>query len=236
VQAGVEDCDDAGESASCNADCSDASCGDGIVNVSASEQCDDANASNTDMCLNSCDTASCGDGFVQGGVEECDDGNNVDNDDCGNDCISNVCMPLGVRAPLNSLGNDTASGCWSGNPCAYDTWAWDPARGQNFQNFNEGITCSGASTCVANVGIVTYSSPQVCQGKWEVLCDGVLVGTIDSYGLGCTGSAMNNNCRTTFLPRQCASIRLVAVQDNNATTGCCGGNNPDTMITGVSAL
>ena len=40
VHAGVEDCDDAGESAACNVDCTTASCGDGVLNVSANEVCD----------------------------------------------------------------------------------------------------------------------------------------------------------------------------------------------------
>ncbi len=173
---------------------------------------------------------------MQAGAEECDDGNDVDDDDCANDCTLNTCTPSGARAPFNTLGNDTASGCWNGNPCQYDAYQWNSARGQNFQAFNQGITCSGTTTCVANVGITTYSSSTVCQGLWDVLCDGVSVGTIDTYGFGgCVGSAMNNNCRVSFEPRECASIRLVALPDNNTTTGCCGGSNPDTMVTGVSA-
>jgi hypothetical protein len=42
VATGDEDCDDEGESASCNADCTLAVCGDGIINATASEECDDA--------------------------------------------------------------------------------------------------------------------------------------------------------------------------------------------------
>jgi len=36
-----EDCDDMGESATCNANCTPATCGDGIANVSAGEECDE---------------------------------------------------------------------------------------------------------------------------------------------------------------------------------------------------
>ncbi|MCA9659605.1 MAG: hypothetical protein KC486_14775, partial [Myxococcales bacterium] len=197
---------------------------------------DDGNDVNSDDYVNVCLLATCGDGVLHEGVEECDDGNDVNDDECANDCTSNQCMPSGARAPLNSIGNDTASGCWNGNPCAYNQYQWTSSHGQNFQAFNQGITCSGVKTCVENVGITTYSSSTVCQGKWDVLCDNVLVGTIDTYNKGgCIGSAMANNCKITFEPRECAQIRLVAVTDGNNTTGCCGGSNPDTMLTGVSA-
>ena len=36
-----EECDDSGESATCNVDCSLSVCGDGIVNTTAGEECDD---------------------------------------------------------------------------------------------------------------------------------------------------------------------------------------------------
>lgn len=49
-----EDCDDSGESASCDADCSNAICGDGTLNASAGEQCDDGNTDNGDGCDSSC--------------------------------------------------------------------------------------------------------------------------------------------------------------------------------------
>jgi hypothetical protein len=39
-----EECDDAGESATCDADCSVAQCGDGTSNSTAGESCDDAGA------------------------------------------------------------------------------------------------------------------------------------------------------------------------------------------------
>src|SRR5260221_6900886 len=70
-----EQCDDAGESMACNADCTARSCGDGKVNTTAGEQCDDANTVDTDACLSSCQLNVCGDGFVLTGVELCDDGN-----------------------------------------------------------------------------------------------------------------------------------------------------------------
>lgn len=66
-----EACDDAGESASCNADCSPASCGDGVVNLAAGEACDDA--AESVGCDTDCSLAECGDAIrnVTAG-EQCD--------------------------------------------------------------------------------------------------------------------------------------------------------------------
>ncbi|MCH9683915.1 MAG: hypothetical protein K0V04_20955, partial [Deltaproteobacteria bacterium] len=64
-------------------------CGNGLVDPQ--EECDDANAEDTDDCLSSCVAASCGDGFLQDGVEECDDGNDDDTDDCPGSCLAATC-------------------------------------------------------------------------------------------------------------------------------------------------
>ena len=83
-----EDCDDSGESATCDINCTDAICGDGDINASAGEECDDgtglpgtAESANCDV---DCSAAFCGDGTTNtqhvppgntaGNVEECDDG------------------------------------------------------------------------------------------------------------------------------------------------------------------
>jgi cysteine-rich repeat protein len=60
-------------------------CGNGRLDNG--EQCDDANRSNNDACLNNCKAARCGDGFVGPG-EQCDDANRVNNDRCSNACKS----------------------------------------------------------------------------------------------------------------------------------------------------
>ncbi|UCE61416.1 MAG: hypothetical protein JSU63_06640 [Phycisphaerales bacterium] len=66
-----EQCDDAGESATCDDDCTIAECGDGTINVAAGEECDDAGAS--DACDADCTLAECGDGIVNPAAgEECE--------------------------------------------------------------------------------------------------------------------------------------------------------------------
>jgi cysteine-rich repeat protein len=49
-----EYCDDAGESAQCNDDCSLAACGDGKLNIAAGEDCDDGNVEDGDDCPAGC--------------------------------------------------------------------------------------------------------------------------------------------------------------------------------------
>ena len=70
---GVEQCDGNGESFGCDADCSNASCGDGQTNATRGEDCDDAGE--TFACDANCTTAGCGDGTVNATRGEvCDDG------------------------------------------------------------------------------------------------------------------------------------------------------------------
>lgn len=49
-----EECDDAGESATCNDNCRTSVCGDGNLNVTAGEQCDDGNTDDGDGCDSLC--------------------------------------------------------------------------------------------------------------------------------------------------------------------------------------
>ncbi len=113
-----EDCDDAGESASCDADCTFAVCGDSTVNTAAGEQCDPPNATtckadctinlcgngtvdagedcdeggNTATCDADCTTPACGDGFLNPAAGElCDDGNTAGNDGCDPTCAIEFC-------------------------------------------------------------------------------------------------------------------------------------------------
>jgi cysteine-rich repeat protein len=67
-----EECDDAGESAGCNADCTLGECGDGKINAAAGEICDDTNLIDGDGCDSNCTPTGCGNGVVTAG-ETCDD-------------------------------------------------------------------------------------------------------------------------------------------------------------------
>lgn len=51
---GDEVCDQAGATRDCDEDCTIASCGDGLVNTEAGEECDDQNGEELDACANEC--------------------------------------------------------------------------------------------------------------------------------------------------------------------------------------
>lgn len=103
IVSGDEACDDAGESATCNADCTPAACGDGIANAIAGEQCDDAGESAT--CDVDCTPAECGDGIENPTAgEQCDDGNGLPGDGCEG-CLTVVsCSAGAVLLGVNPMG------------------------------------------------------------------------------------------------------------------------------------
>lgn len=72
-----EECDDGNESETCNFDCTLASCGDGVLNETAGETCDDGEENGQpNKCNETCDgttEAVCGNGILEDG-ETCDDG------------------------------------------------------------------------------------------------------------------------------------------------------------------
>lgn len=90
ITAGAEQCDmGAGDSISCDGDCTYAVCGDSRINTAAGEACDDGNGNDTDACIN-CQNARCGDGYVHSGVEYCDSGAG-DAIGCDGDCTQVLC-------------------------------------------------------------------------------------------------------------------------------------------------
>ena len=62
-----EQCDDMGESALCDADCTYAFCGDGVTNAVANEECDDGDVEDGDGCSPSCLVEDGDDGGMGGG-------------------------------------------------------------------------------------------------------------------------------------------------------------------------
>jgi hypothetical protein len=89
VRAGFEDCDDAGESAACNVDCTTAQCGDGTLNATAGEICDGETIAHgsCEACQIACaaDWMDCGGGIADG----CEVDGNIDLDHCG--ACGNAC-------------------------------------------------------------------------------------------------------------------------------------------------
>ena len=95
-----ESCDDAGESATCDGDCTSRACGDGVVNATAREACDDAGDSAS--CNASCTVATCGDDYVNPVAnEECEPGLNAD---CAADCTFTYAHFIANRYSFDGTG------------------------------------------------------------------------------------------------------------------------------------
>jgi cysteine-rich repeat protein len=123
-----EECDDAGESSTCDTDCTVAECGDGTLNVTYGEECDDGenNGTGNGYCLSDCSAFQfCGDGTVNG-TEKCDDSG--ESETCDSDCTdvecgdSNVNVTSGEECDDGNLEND--DGCDS--VCECETVVTDP--------------------------------------------------------------------------------------------------------------
>lgn len=118
-----EDCDTgAVDTSTCNANCTDALCGDGYRNTFAGEGCDDgAGNSNSGSCLSTCQVATCGDSLTRTdvgpglpGFESCDDGRNGNNaDGCTDACLVAVCGDGFVRSDL-AVGQPGHEACDEG--------------------------------------------------------------------------------------------------------------------------
>lgn len=106
-----EACDDGGESAACNANCTTSACGDGVLNASAGETCDDANTTAGDGCSATCMTEACGNGVLDSG-ETCEDGNAASGDGCSSTCQFETSGGTGGNAGTSGGdGGDGGGGC-----------------------------------------------------------------------------------------------------------------------------
>jgi cysteine-rich repeat protein len=155
VVSGDEDCDDAGESATCDVDCTAVECGDGVVNAAAGEACDDAGESAA--CDADCTAAECGDGVVNAAAgEACDDAG--ESAACDVDCSPAECGDGVINAAAGEA-------CDDGNEIA----------GDGCHQCQIAVSCSaGATLLVQNPAgtMVVCDDPTntVCEQDAETLC------------------------------------------------------------------
>jgi cysteine-rich repeat protein len=115
-----EECDAGGETADCNADCTIASCGDGVVNGTAGEECDDGNTDDCDGCDSNCIEEVCGDGILDCG-EDCDGGGETA--DCDSDCTVAEC---GDGVKNTTAGEECDDGNTNDNDGCDSSCQWEP--------------------------------------------------------------------------------------------------------------
>jgi cysteine-rich repeat protein len=139
-----EPCDTAGDSMSCDFDCTIPSCGDSHTNVAAGEACDTA-AVDTAGCDDDCSLPSCGDGNLNTAAGEvCDDGDLEDGDGCDSNCT------------LTGCGNGIVTGA---EECDDDNDVDTDACRNSCDNATcgDGVACT-AGNCTSGPG----AGPEVC--------------------------------------------------------------------------
>ena len=227
-----ETCDDAGESAACDLDCTPSACGDGEVNATAGETCDDAGE--TLACDADCTLAACGDGEVNVTAgETCDDAGETLA--CDADCTLAACGDGEVNVTAGEACDDagetstcdadcTAASCGDGTVNA--------AAGEDCDDGSETMACDADCTvAVCGDGVVNTAAGEVCDdaGK-SAACNADCTPT--SCGDGYTNAAAGEDCDDAGESATCdANCTEVACGDGtlNATAGedCDDGNTED---------
>jgi cysteine-rich repeat protein len=145
VVTGIEECDDGGESATCDFNCSFAFCGDGTPNATAGETCDDANLVDGDGCDSNCTPTGCGNGIITAG-EDCDDGG--ESATCDDDCTAAACGDGTLNQAAGEACDDgnTADGDCCSAGCGFESaGSLCPDDGDACTTASE---CDGAGTCL----------------------------------------------------------------------------------------
>ena len=120
---GSEQCDTGGQSATCDADCSTAGCGDSQHNPAAGEQCDTGGASAT--CDPNCTLPLCNDGTVNiPAGEQCDTGGQSAT--CDGDCTNVSCGDGTANAAAGEQCDDGASNGAGSGFCLSDCSGIEP--------------------------------------------------------------------------------------------------------------
>jgi cysteine-rich repeat protein len=196
-----EACDDAGESATCNADCSLSACLDGVLNVTAGEACDDGAESAT--CNADCSAAVCGDSVLNVTAgEACDDG--AESATCNADCSAAVCGDSVLNVTAGEACDDGAESATCNADCSL------ASCGDGITNSTAGEACDDvaeSATCNADCTAASCG-------------DGVLNVTA---GEACDDGASNSDvladaCRTTCVVAACGDGVLDSLE------GCDDGN------------
>ena len=112
------------ETADCNIDCTDSVCGDGKVNQTDDEECDNGTMSDSASCDNDCTTPVCGDNHVNAmttPAEQCDPGTvGADVAACDSDCTTPACGDNHVNKSFVPPTGTFPEGCDDGGTGAGD--------------------------------------------------------------------------------------------------------------------
>ncbi|HYC54719.1 MAG TPA: DUF4215 domain-containing protein [Candidatus Binatia bacterium] len=244
-----EVCDAGAETSACDTNCTPASCGDGDVNGTRGETCDDGNAANDDSCPSGnpagtpfCITATCGDGFActdgatcttgpGGGPEQCD-GDGV-TATCDGNCSTAMCgdgtlNPLNVTPPARASGEACDDGnLVDGDGCDGNCTITDCGNGVvtsgetcDDGNLTNGDGCDDAAS--GNCTPTTCGNGIVTPGE---SCDGNgagIGGETATCDANCTAAACNDGTLNFTAGEDCDTAGNSATCDNDCTFAVCG--------------
>ena len=187
-----EDCDDMGESAMCDADCTFVSCGDFTLNMTAGEMCDSGGV-NSATCDADCTLPLCGDGTTNMPAgETCDDmGESLT---CDVDCTAVLCgdnvtnMTAGEACDTGGINTMTCDADCSAVMCG-DGNA-NLAAGEQCDDGGESATCdSDCTTAVCGDGTQNATAGETCDDGNVVDGDGCDAMCQVEMGMGGMGGA-----------------------------------------------
>ncbi len=210
---GTEVCDDAGESANCDADCTPVVCGDGTTNASAGEACDDAGATAT--CDLDCTLATCGDGTVNMVAgEECDDAGETAT--CDLDCTLANCGDGTTNATAGEACDDAGETAQCDSDCTLATC------GDGTTNATAGEACDDAgetATCDLDCTLATCGDGTVNTTAGEA-CDDA--GETAACDLDCTLVTCGDGTTNATAGEACDDAGETAACDLDCTLATCG--------------
>jgi len=218
-----EYCDDMGESAFCNLNCTRSACGDFVVNATAAEQCDRGGI-NTSICDSDCTIPVCNDGLANlAAGEACDTAGNSAT--CDVDCTPVACGDLLVNPAASEVCDDSTLGR---TQCPYGSQ-----------------TCSACSGCTT---VVTLRGPYCGDGDagvnggvdWDAgeLCDdgNAISETGCPYGTpSCGGCSSTCTTALTLTGPYCGDGAVDAGVEycddgNTSACGTCSSNCADYRV------
>ncbi len=242
-----EDCDDSGNSVTCDSDCTGAACGDGFTNPlqtadhASGEECDDGDLLDGDTvgvtCDSNCRVTNCGNGAVTPATgEACDDGTQTNGDGCDDD--------TGAASP----GNCTVTGCGNGVITAGETC--DDAGESptcdsdcsvaacgdglvNAQNVTAPATVAGeecddsgeSAACDTNCTLAVCGDSTINTSAGETCDDGGESLTCDA---NCTAAGCGDGDLNATAGEQCDDSGESATCDTDCTLAACGDGDTNT--------
>jgi cysteine-rich repeat protein len=179
-----EDCDDEGESADCDADCTFSSCGDSTLNETAGEFCD--SGGDTAECDSDCSIPDCGDGHLNTAAGEvCDDSG--ESATCNDDCTTPSCGDSNVN---QAAGEDCDTG---GESAICDNDCSTPACGDGNLNVTAGEICDDSNTDSSDGCSADCLSDETCGNGITDTSEGEVCDDSNNLnGDGCSANCLSN--------------------------------------------